>query len=107
MSPGLEYCAAMRGLTVLLGASIALALVGCGGTAVDSTAMEEDLTVYLEKSLHERVKSVDCPADEPVEKGLVFECDVKLEGGDEVPLAVEITSEDADYRVKRYGGANE
>jgi Domain of unknown function (DUF4333) len=82
-------------------------IASCGGTVVDSTAMEEDLTAYLEKSLHERVKSVDCPSDEPVEKGLVIECEVKLEGGDEKPLTVEITTKEADYRVKHYGGANE
>jgi hypothetical protein len=98
----------MRRFYGLLGAlAVIAALVGCGGTVVDSAAMEEDLTAYLERSLHKDVKSVDCPSDQSVDKGLTFQCDVKLDGGGESPLTVEITSEEADYRVKRYGGANE
>jgi hypothetical protein len=81
--------------------------IGCGGTVVDATAMNEDLTAYLEKSLQEDVKSVDCPSDQPVDPGLLIECDVTLKGGAHKVLTVEITTKEADYRVKHYGGANE
>jgi hypothetical protein len=85
-----------------------LALAGCGGTVVDSTAMSEDLkSTYLEKSLHESVKSVDCPSNQSVDPGRIINCDVTLQGGAHKVLTVEITTKEADYRVKHYGGANE
>ena len=94
-----------RSVAVLLAA--ALFVAGCGGTVVDATAMDEDLTAYLEKSLHEDVKSVDCPSDQSVDPGRIIKCDVTLRGGAHKVLTVEITTKEADYRVKRYGGANE
>jgi hypothetical protein len=101
----------MRRFYGLFGALALVALltmaIGCGGTVVDATAMNEDLTAYLEKSLHENVKSVDCPSDQPVDPGLVIKCDVTLQGGAHKVLTVEITTKEADYRVKHYGEANE
>jgi hypothetical protein len=82
-------------------------IASCGGTVVDATAMDEDLTAYLEKSLHENVKSVDCPSDQSVDPGRIIKCDVTLQGGAHKVLTVEITTKEADYRVKHYGGANE
>jgi hypothetical protein len=95
---------------VLLGllAAVSMAfLAGCGGTVIDSTGMEETVQEYLEKSLHEDVKSVDCPSDQPPDPGLVIDCDVTLEDGKTKVAAVEVTSKDADFRIKQDGGSNE
>ena len=95
---------------VLLGllavASMAF-VVGCGGTVIDSTGMEETVQEYLEKSLHEDVKSVDCPSDQPPDPGLVIDCDVTLKDGKAKVAAVEVTNKEADFRIKQYGGSNE
>jgi hypothetical protein len=95
---------------VLLGLLVAVAAVfagGCGGTVIDSTGMEETVSEYLEKSLHEDVKSVDCPSDQPPDPGLIIKCDVALKGGTKKVASVEVTNKDADFRIKQYGGSNE
>ena len=95
---------------VLLGVLVAVSAVfavGCGGTVVDSTAMEEDIAAYVEKSLHEDVKSVDCPSDQPVDPGLKIRCEVTLKDGKVKVATAEVTNRDADYRIAQYGGSNE
>lgn len=91
----------------VLAAVSAVFAVGCGGTVIDATGMEETVQEYLEKSLHEDVKSVDCPSDQPPDPGLVISCDVTLEGGKAKVATVEVTNKDADFRIKQYGGSNE
>jgi hypothetical protein len=91
----------------LLAAASMVFVVGCGGTVIDSTGMEETIQEYIEKSLHEDVNSVDCPSDQPPDPGLVIKCDVSLEGGKTKVAAVEVTNKDADFRIKQYGGSNE
>jgi hypothetical protein len=95
---------------VVLGLLAAVSMVfvaGCGGTVIDSTGMEETVQEYLEKSLHEDVKSVECPSDQPPDPGLVIDCHVTLKGGEAKVATVEVTNKDADFRIKRYGGSNE
>jgi hypothetical protein len=91
-------------LGLLLAAAV---LAGCGGTVLDSTAIEEQVDAYVENSLHESVKSVDCPSGEPVDPGLIIKCDVSLKDGGKKVASVEITNKDADFRIARYGGSNE
>jgi Asp-tRNA(Asn)/Glu-tRNA(Gln) amidotransferase C subunit len=86
---------------------IAAFAVGCGGTVVDSTAMEEDIAAYIEKTQQEDVKSVDCPSDQPVDPGLEIRCEVTLKDGKVKVATAEVTNKDADYRIARYGGSNE
>jgi hypothetical protein len=100
----------MRSLSALLGATAllaALVFAGCGGTALDAVSLEEEVTEYVEKSLHEDVKSVDCPSGEPVDPGRVVKCEVVLKGGAKKVAEIEITDKKADLRVKHYGGTNE
>jgi hypothetical protein len=93
-------------LGLLAAASMAFA-AGCGGTVIDSTGIEETVQEYLEKSLHEDVKSVDCPSGQSPDPGLVIKCDVVLKGGETKVASVEVTNKDADFRIKQYGGSNE
>jgi hypothetical protein len=99
----------MRSLPALIGATALLGLLvaGCGGTSLDSSGLETEVAEYARKSLHERVESVDCPSGEPVEKGRVLKCVVRLKGGGSKVAAMEIIDKKADVRVKHYGGANE
>jgi hypothetical protein len=100
----------MRSFPALLAAAVvsaALAFAGCGGTVIDATSMEETVAAYLRNSLQEDVKSVDCPSGEPVDPGLVIDCEVTLKGGEKKVAAIEVTNKQADFRVKRYGGTNE
>jgi len=100
----------MSRFNALLGAVAlvaALLFAGCGGTVIDVTTMEEDIAAYVEKTLDEDVKSVDCPSDQPVDPGLKFKCEVTLKGGKVKEATVEVTNKDADYRIAHYGGANE
>ncbi len=71
---------------------------------IDSQKMEETLSAYLQKSLHEDVKSVSCPSDQPVDPGLIVKCDVTLKEGKEKVAAIEITNKDADFRVSALRG---
>jgi hypothetical protein len=92
---------------VLAVGAVVMLVAGCGGTTVDSQSLEETISAYLQKSLHENVKSVSCPSDQPVDPGLIVKCDVTLKDGTEKVAAIEITNKDADIRVAHYGGSNE
>jgi len=93
------------GAGLALGA--ALILAGCGGTALDSESLEAEVSEYLHKSLHEDVKSIDCPSEEPVDPGRIVDCTVTLKGGQKKVIGIEIVNKDADIRVAHYRGANE
>lgn len=80
----------------------ALLVAGCGGTVVDDVGMADKLRIYLETSLHEKVRSVDCPSDQPVDPGSTFDCEVALAGGERKIATVEIRNEDADWAVADY-----
>jgi Domain of unknown function (DUF4333) len=80
----------------------ALAVVGCGETVVDDVKTADTLQRYLERSRGEDVRSVDCPADQPVDPKSTFDCEVVLVGGQQKVITVEISNEDADFGVVDY-----
>ncbi len=81
-------------LAILL--AIAIAAVGCGETVIDDVKAEGAIKSNLEKSLHEKITSVDCPADEKVETGKTFTCTVKFSDGKQATATLKILNEDAD-----------
>jgi len=82
----------------LLGVLV-LAASGCGDTTIDDVKTEETLKVSLEKSLHEKIKAVDCPSGVKVEAGETFTCTVDLPKGEEATATLKIRNSDADVDV--------
>lgn len=85
----------------LLGA-LALVLVlasvvfGCGDTVLDSTKTEEAIQANLERSVHEKIKAVDCPSDQKVEVAKTFTCTVVYADGKQATATLKIRNMEAD-----------
>jgi hypothetical protein len=84
-------------LAVLL--AVALVAAGCGETVIDDVKAEGAIKSNLEKSLHEKITNVDCPADEKVETGKTFSCTVKFSDGKQADATLKILNEDADVSL--------
>jgi hypothetical protein len=85
----------------LLGAfALLLALatfaVGCGDTVLDSAKTEETIQANLEKSVHEKIKAVDCPSDQKVEVAKTFTCTVVYPDGKQATATLKIRNKEAD-----------
>jgi len=78
---------------------VAFAAVGCGETVIDDVKAEGAIQSNLEKSLHEKITSVDCPSDEKVEKGKTFGCTVKFSDGKQATATLKILNTDADVSL--------
>ena len=76
-----------------------LVAVGCGETVIDDVKAEGAIQSNLEKSLDVKIKSVDCPSDEKVEKGKTFTCAVKLSDGKQATATLKILNDDADVSL--------
>jgi hypothetical protein len=85
-------------VVALLGALVLLAS-GCGDTTIDDVKTEETLKPSLEKSLHEKIKAIDCPSGVKVEAGETFTCTVELAKGEEATATLKIRNNDADVDV--------
>jgi Domain of unknown function (DUF4333) len=72
---------------------------GCGDTVIDRTKAEDTLQASLEKSLHEKIKTVDCPSDVEVEAGSTFTCTVNFADGSRETATLKIRNEDADISL--------
>jgi Domain of unknown function (DUF4333) len=86
------------------GALAALALVvllaaGCGETVIDSAKTEGAIEENLEKSVGQKVASVECPSGVKVEEGKTFECTVKLKNGKAETATLKILNSDADVEL--------
>jgi hypothetical protein len=79
-----------------------ISMPGCGGTAIDDAKTADTIQHYLETSLHEKVRSVDCPSDQPIDPKSTFDCEVELAGGKQMLATVEIRNEDADFGIVDY-----
>ena len=86
-------------LFVALLGVLVLAASGCGDTTIDDVKTEETLKASLEKSLHEKIKQVDCPSGVKVEAGETFTCTVDLPKGEEATATLKIRNSDADVTV--------
>jgi hypothetical protein len=87
-----------------LGALVALALAvflvsGCGETVIDSAKTEGAIEENLEKSVGQKVSSVECPSGVEVKKGATFDCTVSLENGKTETATLKILNSDADVEV--------
>ncbi len=83
---------------------IALALAvflatGCGETVIDSAKTEAAIEENLEKSVGQKVGTVDCPSDVEVKAGKTFECTVSLAGGKQETATLKIINSDADVEI--------
>ncbi|HET6998128.1 MAG TPA: DUF4333 domain-containing protein [Solirubrobacterales bacterium] len=79
--------------------AVALVTAGCGETVIDDVKAEGAIKSNLEKSLDEKITSVDCPSDEKVEKGKTFTCTVKFSDGKQATATLKILNEDADVSL--------
>jgi hypothetical protein len=87
-------CAAALGLLV-----IGFAAAGCGETVIDDVKAEGAIQSNLEKSLHAKIKSVDCPSDQKVEAGKTFTCTVIFSDGKQATATLKILNKDADVSL--------
>jgi hypothetical protein len=69
---------------------------GCGETVIDDVKIEESIKSDLVKSLHVKIKSVDCPSDQKVEAGKTFTCTVTFSEGKQETATLKILNKDAD-----------
>ncbi len=86
-------------LAVAVLAAAGLVAVGCGETVIDDVKAEGAIQSSLEKSLHEKIQSVDCPSDQEVEKGKTFTCQVNFSQGKQATATLKILNEDADVSL--------
>jgi hypothetical protein len=74
------------------------ALYGCG-TVVDPVKLEDTIQSDLEDSLHEKIKSVECPSDQSVDPGATFTCDVIFSDNRREIATLKIRNEEADISM--------
>jgi chromosome condensin MukBEF MukE localization factor len=75
-----------------------VALYGCG-TVVDREKLQDTVKSSLEKSIHEKIKQVECPSDESVDPGATFTCDVIFSDDRREVATLEIRNKDADITM--------
>jgi hypothetical protein len=82
--------------TAVLAASV---LAGCGGTVISKEKLDDTTQASLERSLHEKIKSVDCPSDLSVDPGSTFECEVVFPDGKRESAILRIRDKEADVSI--------
>jgi hypothetical protein len=80
-------------------AAVAFAVAGCGETVIDHVKAEGALQSSLEKSLHEKIPSVECPSDQKVEAGKTFTCEVTFSNGKQAIATLKIRNKEADLSI--------
>ncbi len=90
---------APRALLVLALLSAALAVYGCGGTVVDHEKLVDTVQASLEKSIHEKIKNVDCPSDQSVDPGTTFTCTVTFADDRREVATLRIRDKEADMSL--------
>jgi hypothetical protein len=89
----------VRCAAVLALLAIVFAAAGCGETVIDDVKAEGAIQSNLEKSLHEKIKSVDCPSDQQVEAGQTFTCTVIFSDDKQATATLKILNKDADVSL--------
>jgi uncharacterized protein DUF4333 len=79
--------------------AVALVGVGCGETVIDDVKAEGAIQSNLEKSLHAKIKTVDCPSDQKVETGKTFTCTVIFSDRKQATATLKILNKDADVSL--------
>jgi uncharacterized protein YceK len=75
-----------------------VALSGCG-TVVSQEKLQDTIQASLEKSIHEKIKRVECPSDESVDPGATFTCDVIFSDDRREVATLKIRNEEADISM--------
>jgi hypothetical protein len=73
-------------------------LSGCG-TVVSQEKLQDTAQASLEKSIHEKIKEVECPSDQSVEPGATFTCDVIFSDNRREEAVMKIRNDDADISM--------
>jgi chromosome condensin MukBEF MukE localization factor len=73
-------------------------LSGCG-TVVDREKLQDTVQSSLEKSIHEKIKDVECPSDESVDPGATFTCDVIFSDDRREVATLKIRNKEADISM--------
>lgn len=92
----------IRRLAAILVAPLLAAalLAGCGaGDVIDPNKTEIAVRFDVREATGEKVESVSCPSDVPVDVGTRFVCEVKSGSGRDALAELEITSEQGDLRM--------
>jgi hypothetical protein len=84
-------------IAVLLG--VAFLAAGCGETVIDDTKTEAAIEENLQKSVGQKVSSVECPSGVEVKAGKTFDCTVSLAGGKQETVTLKILNSDADTEL--------
>jgi uncharacterized protein DUF4333 len=75
-----------------------VALYGCG-TVIDREKLQDTIEASLEKSVHEKIKAVECPADQSVDPGATFTCDVIFSDDRREVAILKIRNKEADITM--------
>jgi len=75
-----------------------VALSGCG-TVVDREKLQDTVQASLEKSIHEKIKAVECPSDQSVDPGATFTCTVTFSDDRREVATLKIRNKDADISM--------
>jgi chromosome condensin MukBEF MukE localization factor len=78
-----------------------LALVGvygCG-TVIDREKLQDTVQTSLERSVHEKIKTVECPSDVSVDPGTTFTCEVIFSDDRREVATLKIRNKDADLNM--------
>jgi chromosome condensin MukBEF MukE localization factor len=73
-------------------------MYGCG-TVVDREKLQDTVQSSLEKSIHEKIKNVECPSDESVDPGATFTCDVIFSDDRREVATLKIRNKEADITM--------
>jgi hypothetical protein len=96
---GPKKASAARALLVLALLAVSLGVYGCGGTVVDREKLEDTVQASLEKSIHEKIKNVDCPSGQSVDPGATFTCTVTFADDRREVATLRIRDKDADMSM--------
>lgn len=90
----MSYVRALAIITAML--ALTCLAAGCGDTILDATKTEEAIQDNLKKSVHEKIKAVDCPSDQKVEVDKTFTCTVIFADGKQATATLKIRNKEAD-----------
>ena len=66
---------------------------------VDREKLQDTIQSSLEKSIHEKIKNVECPSDESIDPGATFACDVIFSDDRREVATLKIRNEEADISI--------
>lgn len=66
---------------------------------IDRVKLQDTVQASIEDSIHEKIKAVDCPSDQPVDPGATFTCEVTFSDDRREAAVLKIRNEDADISM--------